>query len=132
MLSSQAESLDKSLEKAGLGIDKVVHFKVEADELISRLSSRAVCGNCQTPYNLVSDAPSKEGVCDNCGGEVVVRDDDQPAAIKNRMNVYNEQTAPVLDYYRSRGDVAEIVATGTPESVFEELSRAIGTDENSN
>ena len=128
----QAESLDTSLEDAGLGIDKIVHFSVDTDELINRLSSRAVCSDCQTPYNLISDAPSKEGVCDKCGGEVIVRDDDKPEAIKNRMNVYEEQTAPVLDYYRSRGEVAEIVATGSPDSVFESLTQAIGSGELSN
>ena len=123
----QAESLDESLEKAGLGIDKVVHFAVDTDELVNRLSSRAVCRDCQTPYNLVSDAPSKEGVCDKCGGLVIVREDDKPAAIKTRMWVYEEQTARVLDYYRSRGEVSEIIATGTPDSVFEKLSQAIGS-----
>lgn len=123
----QAESLDESLENAGLGIDKVVHFAVDTDELVNRLSSRAVCSVCQTPYNLVSDAPSKEGVCDKCGGLVIVREDDKPEAIKTRMCVYEEQTAPVLDYYRSRGEVSEIIATGTPDSVFEKLSQAIGS-----
>jgi adenylate kinase len=123
----QAESLDASLEAAGLPIDKVVHMSVDTDELVNRLSSRAICKNCQTPYNLISDAPSKEGVCDNCGGDVIVRDDDKPEAVMNRMKVYEEQTAPVLSYYRSRGEVAEIVATGTPDQVFEKLSQAIGS-----
>jgi len=128
----QAESLDESLDAAGLPIDKVVHMSVDTDELVKRLSSRAICRECQTPYNLISDAPSKEGVCDKCGGEVYVRDDDKPEAVMNRMKVYEELTAPVLDYYKSRGDVAEIVATGTPDSVFEELSQAIGSGEKSN
>ena len=102
-------------------------MSVDTDELVKRLSSRAVCKSCQTPYNLVSDAPSKEGVCDKCGSEVIVRDDDKPEAVKNRMKVYEELTAPVLNYYKSRGDVIEIIATGTPDSVFEELTQAIGT-----
>ncbi len=123
----QAESLDESLETANLPIDKIVHMSVDVDELVKRLSSRAICKDCQTPYNLVSDAPSKEGVCDKCGGEVIVRDDDKPEAVLNRMKVYEELTAPVLDYYKSRGDVAEIIATGSPDSVFEELSQAIGS-----
>lgn len=123
----QAESLDESLETANLPIDKVVHMSVDVDELVKRLSSRAICKDCQSPYNLVSDAPSKEGVCDKCGGEVIVRDDDKPEAVMNRMKVYEELTAPVLDYYKSRGDVTEIVATGSPDSVFEELSQAIGS-----
>jgi adenylate kinase len=123
----QAESLDESLETANQPIDKIVHMSVDVDELVKRLSSRAICKDCQTPYNLVSDAPSKEGVCDKCGGEVIVRDDDKPEAVLNRMKVYEELTAPVLDYYKSRGDVAEIIATGSPDSVFEELSQAIGS-----
>ena len=123
----QAESLDKSLSAAGLPIDKVVHMSVDTDELVKRLSSRAVCSSCQTPYNLVSDAPSNEGVCDKCGSEVIVRDDDKPEAVMNRMKVYEKLTAPVLNYYKSRGDVIEIIATGTPDSVFEELTQAIGS-----
>ena len=123
----QAESLDESLEVAGLPIDKIVHMSVDTEELVRRLSSRAVCKSCQTPYNLVSDAPSIEGVCDKCGSDVIVRDDDKPEAVMNRMKVYEELTAPVLNYYKSRGDVIEIIATGTPDSVFEELTQAIET-----
>jgi adenylate kinase len=125
----QAEALDKTLNEAGTPIDKVVHMSVDTDELVKRLAGRAVCKNCQTPYNLDSQPPAKAGVCDNCGGEVVVREDDKPEAVKNRMKVYQELTAPVLDYYKSRGDVVEIVATGTPDSVFEKLTQAIGSAE---
>jgi adenylate kinase len=123
----QAESLDESLEVAGLPIDKIVHMSVDTEELVRRLSSRAVCKSCQTPYNLVSDAPSIEGVCDKCGSDVIVRDDDRPEAVMNRMKVYEELTAPVLNYYKTRADVIEIIATGTPDSVFEELTQAIET-----
>ena len=102
----QAEALDEALDKAGTPVDRVVHMMVDPDELIRRLSNRAICTNCQTPYNLDSDPPSQAGVCDKCGGTVIVRDDDKPEAVANRMKVYQELTAPVLDYYRSRGDVA--------------------------
>ena len=128
----QAEALDEALAKTGLQIDKVVHMSVDTDELVKRLAGRAVCGNCQTPYNLDSQPPAKTGVCDNCGGEVVVREDDKPEAVKNRMKVYQELTAPVLDYYKSRGDVIEIIATGTPDSVFEEITQAIESGEQTN
>ena len=123
----QAKSLDESLSAAGLPIDKVVHMSVDTDELVKRLSRRAVCSSCQTPYNMVSDAPSNEGVCDKCGSEVIVRDDDKPESVMNRMKVYEKLTAPVLNYYKSRGDVIEIFATGTLDSVFEELTQAIGS-----
>ena len=121
----QAEALDKALEKSNTPVDQVINMSVEVDELVRRLAGRALCGDCQTPYNLESDPPSKAGVCDRCGGPVAVRDDDKPEAVENRMKVYQELTAPVLDYYRSRGDVAEIVATGSPDEVFERLSQAI-------
>jgi adenylate kinase len=128
----QAEALDETLEKSGTPIDKVVHLSVDVNELVKRLAGRAVCKGCQTPYNLESDPPKESGACDHCGGSVEVRVDDQPEAVKNRMKVYQELTAPVLDYYRSRGDVIEIIATGTPDSVFEELTQAIGSGEQSN
>ena len=121
----QAESLDQALEKSGTPVDRVIHMSVEIDELIRRLSGRALCGNCQTPYNLESDPPAKEGICDKCGGPVAVRSDDKPEAVTTRMKVYQDLTAPVLDYYKSRGNVIEVAATGSPDEVFEKLSRAI-------
>ena len=107
-------------------------MSVDTDELVKRLSSRAVCKSCQAPYNLVSDAPSKEGICDKCGSDVIVRDDDKPEAVMNRMKVYEKLTSAVLNYYKSRRDVIEIIATGTPDSVFEELTQAIGSGNQSN
>jgi len=124
----QAQALDAALEKAGSPVDKVVYMTVDVDELVTRLSSRAICESCQTPYNLQSDPPSKEGACDKCGGKVVVRADDQPEAIKNRIKVYEELTAPVVDDYRERGEVDEIAATGTPDEVFEKLTGVIGNN----
>jgi adenylate kinase len=128
----QAESLDESLGAAGLPIDKIVHMSVDTTELVKRLSSRAVCKSCQTPYNLVSDAPDKQGVCDKCGSDVIVRDDDKPEAVMNRMKVYEKLTSTVLKYYKSHRNVIEIIATGTPDSVFEELTQAIGSGNQSN
>ena len=121
----QAMALDTELKFANVPIDRVIHLSVDIDELVKRLSNRALCGDCQTPYNLESDPPSKTGICDRCGGPVAVRNDDKPEAVANRMKVYQELTAPVLDYYRSHGNVAEIVATGSPDEVFEKLSQAI-------
>ncbi|MCZ6539285.1 MAG: adenylate kinase [Chloroflexi bacterium] len=128
----QARALDEALEKSGSPVDQVIHMSVDVDELVRRLSGRAICGDCQTPYNLDSDPPSKAGICDRCGGPVAVRVDDQPEAVTNRLKVYNELTAPVLDYYRARGDVAEIIATGSPDEVFEKLSEVIRSGATSN
>jgi adenylate kinase len=124
----QAEALNEALDQIGLPVDQIVYMAVNIDELIRRLSSRVVCKECQTPYNLEVDRPIKSGICDHCAGEVIVRDDDRPAAVKNRMKVYEELTAPVLDYYQSRMNVVEVIATGTPDAVFTKLNEAIGSD----
>ena len=124
----QAEALNEALDQIGLPVDQIVYMVVNIDELIRRLSSRVVCKECQTPYNLEVDRPIKFGICDHCAGEVIVRDDDRPAAVKNRMKVYEELTAPVLDYYQSRMNVVEVIATGTPDAVFRKLNEAIGSD----
>ena len=122
----QAESLDESLGAAGLPIDKIVHMSVDTDELVKRLSSRAVCKSCQTPYNLVSDAPSKEGVCDKCGSDVIVRDDDKPEAVLNRLRVYATQTTPVLDHYQKIGTLVEVDGEQSIDGVQEDLAAALG------
>ena len=121
----QAKSLDQALEKSGTPVDRVIHMSVDIDELVRRLSGRALCSNCQTPYNLESAPPAKEGICDKCGGPVAVRSDDRPEAVAIRMKVYQDLTAPVLDYYKSRGNVVEVAAAGSPDEVFEKLSRVI-------
>lgn len=128
----QAAALDEALEKAGTPVDRVINMAVDIDELTRRLAGRTVCRNCQTPYNLGSSPPATAGVCDMCNGTVAVRDDDRPEAVANRMKVYEELTAPVLDYYKSRGEVTEILSTGTPDQVFEKLSQAIGPGAPSN
>ncbi|MEX0762342.1 MAG: adenylate kinase [Dehalococcoidia bacterium] len=120
----QAEALDRSLEDAGLPLDRVIFFNVDPDELVRRLSSRATCSKCQRPYNLIDAPPGTQGVCDHCGGEVVTREDDRPEAVRHRMEVYQRQTSPVLDYYRDNGRVAEIDGQGTPDEVYERLLAA--------
>ena len=86
-----------------------------------------MCKECHTPYNLELDPPLESGICDQCAGDVIVRDDDKPDAVKNRMKVYEELTAPVLDYYQLHRNVAEVMATGTPDAVFAQLTKAIGS-----
>ena len=71
------------------------------------------------------DPPVESGICDQCAGDVIVRDDDKPDAVKNRMKVYEELTAPVLDYYQLHRNVTEVIATGTPDAVFTKLTKAI-------
>ncbi len=122
---TQAEALDRALAEAKSNIDRVVYFKADGEELVRRLSGRATCSKCQTPYNLTSAPPRKAGTCDKCGGKLVQRDDDKPEAVRNRLKVYTQQTAPVLDYYRLAGMVHEVNAIGTPDQVYARIEKAV-------
>lgn len=122
---AQAQALDKALTVAGTRVDRVVYFKVENEELVKRLSGRATCSGCQSPYNLSTAPPKKPGVCDRCGGKLAQRPDDQPDAVRRRLMVYEEQTAPVLDYYRKTGKVKEINAVGALDEVYGRLAAAV-------
>lgn len=119
----QAEGLSRMLKKLGRKVDAVLVFDVPDDELVRRLSGRTVCEKCQTPYT--ERAPGSR--CDRCGGALVRRPDDEPEAIRNRLEVYRKQTAPVLDWYRDNAvRLVTIDAVGTPEEITKRALRAIG------
>ncbi len=122
---AQAVALDKMFTELGRGLDVAVYFKVANEELVTRLSGRATCASCQTPYNLNTAPPKVAGECDKCGGRLVHREDDKPEAVRNRLRVYDQSTAPVLDYYRERKLVREIDAVGTPDAVNARLLAAV-------
>lgn len=97
--TAQAEALTES----GVKIDKVMSLEVDDDKIIERLSSRRECKECGAPYNAISNKPEVEGKCDKCGGELIQRADDNPDTIRNRLNVYHEQTEPIKEYYEKQG-----------------------------
>lgn len=103
----QAKALD---EIENLEIDLVINLQVAEEVIIERLSNRRVCRNCGEIYNLKSIPPEEEGVCDKCGGELYQREDDKPEVIKNRLEQYRERSKPLVDFYRERDKVADIVA----------------------
>jgi len=113
----QAEALDKALEELNLPIDAVVSLDVPEEELVRRLSSRRVCAGCSKPAMVGAISTDTESICSACGGELVQRADDKPEAVRNRLRVYQEQTAPVMNYYRDRGLLVQVDATGTVEDV---------------
>jgi adenylate kinase len=120
--TGQAKGLSKMLKKLGRKVDAVLVFDVPDDELVRRLSGRTVCDKCQTPYT--GRAPGSK--CDRCGGTLVRRADDEPDAVRNRLDVYRKQTAPVLDWYRENGvRIVTIDAVGTPDEVTARALRAI-------
>ena len=121
----QAQALDDALDGRG-GIDHVVLISVSDDELVRRLGGRVICGECQTPYNLNSSPPSVEGKCDGCGGSLYQRDDDKAEVVARRIDVYNEETQPILDYYREAGILSDVDGERSVESVGEALRAAVG------
>lgn len=110
----QAEGLDEMLGGLGRKVDAVLAFDIDNDEIVRRLSGRTVCENCQTPYT----GREVGSVCDKCGGALVRRKDDEPDAIRTRLRVYEEQTAPVLDWYQRHGDKVVVVdAVGAVDDI---------------
>ena len=97
--TAQAEALTES----GVKIDKVLSLEVDEEKIVERLSSRRECRECGAPYNVISNKPQTEGKCDKCGGDLIQRADDNPDTIKNRLNVYHEQTEPIKAYYEKQG-----------------------------
>ncbi len=120
---AQAEALDAMLAEIDKPLEAVVSLSVPDKDLIQRLSGRRVCSGCGKPF-MVSTMGDASG-CDACGGQIVQRADDTAEAVQNRLCVYQKQTSPVLDYYRQKGILAEIDATGSIESVFEKVSAAL-------
>lgn len=110
---AQAAALDRLLAEWGLALDRVVFFKVSEAELLRRLTGRRVCKQCGETFHLVSFPPRAAGKCDRCGGELVQREDDSEATVRRRLAVYEDQTAALLDYYRSRGLLTPVKAEGT-------------------
>ena len=103
----QAEALDKELNFDG-GLDLVLYIKVEEKELIQRLEGRLICKKCQTPFHIHTDPPSKSGICNKCDGALYQRVDDKPSAVKQRLQVYANQTEPLIAHYRKSGKLEEV------------------------
>jgi adenylate kinase len=122
---AQAEALDKALVKQSKAIDKVIYIKVAEEELLTRLSGRWICRQCQTPYHEVTSPPKVEGKCDRCGGELYQRDDDKPATIKERLKVFFAQTAPLIDYYTRTGKLVEVNGVGAVNEVRKGILNAL-------
>lgn len=123
----QAEGLEKLLKNNNMKIDRVLNLKVESEAIIKRLVSRRVCGNCKATYNLLSKPPKKEGICDVCGGKLIQRKDDSRDVIENRINVYNKQTKPLIEFYKERGILSDIDAGKTPDEVDNEIQEVLSS-----
>lgn len=121
----QAEGMAEVLRSFGRKVDAVLDLQVPNEEIVRRLSARTVCSTCQTPYHGVEPGTT----CPKCGGTLARRKDDEPEAVRNRLNVYDQQTAPVLDWYRHDGAKVFVVnAEGSVEEVTTRITRALGLE----
>jgi adenylate kinase len=122
---AQAEALDHLLRRRRLDLDRVIFLSVPRDELLRRLTGRRVCRECGTAFHLVFDPPRIPGRCDRCGGPLYQREDDAESAVGHRLEVYANQTAPLLDYYRGRHLLTEVPGEGSVEDVAAAIRHAL-------
>ncbi len=122
----QAEALEETLDKSGKKIDAVIGFEVERRELVRRLSGRRVCRKCGATYHIIFNPPINIDVCDRCGDELYQRDDDKEETIEARLKVYEEETLPVVEYYKKRGLYKGVNGIGSVDEINEAIVKAIG------
>lgn len=123
---NQAEALDENLSSAGRELDGVVYIKVDTDILMERLTGRIICSNCGATYHKLFNPPKVEDTCDQCGGkEFYQREDDKPETVKRRIEVNENLTNDLLNYYSDRNLIITINGLGTPDEVFEEVKEKI-------
>jgi len=121
----QAEALDEMLAEMGTPLDGVLELRVDDEEVVRRLSGRRTCRQCGHVWHLEFDPSKEAGVCDLCGGELFQRDDDQPETIRRRLEVYLDQTAPLVDYYHQAGLLVTIEAVGPVDGVTKRAITAL-------
>jgi len=119
----QAEELDAYLAEEGGGLDYVLYLNAPKEVLVDRISGRRICSGCKTAFR-VSEVP--DGVCPGCGEELIIRKDDQAATAQKRIEVYNEQTAPLVDYYKNKGILTEFDAAHDIDTVQADIDKALG------
>ena len=123
--AAQAEALGRLLGRRGLELDRVIFFEVARGELLRRLTGRRVCRECGTAFHLMFNPPATAGRCDRCGGPLYQRADDAESAVTHRLEVYANQTAPLLDYYRQRHVLTEVSGEGSVEQVTEAIRKGL-------
>jgi adenylate kinase len=121
----QAEELSKMLTACGSALERVVNFEVPREDIIRRLSGRRSCPKCQAVFHMDFAPPQKTGACDRCGESLVQRSDDKRETIEARLKVYEEQTAPLISYYRGKGLLSTLDGAGSVDVVYERLTRLL-------
>ena len=122
----QAEALTKALAEKGEKIDAAIDIDVPDENIINRMGGRRACVSCGATYHIVNIPPKVEGKCDKCGADLILRDDDKPETVKNRLEVYHEQTQPLIDYYKAEGVLKEVDGTVDMNDVFNAIVQILG------
>lgn len=123
--TDQAEFLENVLWKLKKKIDVVLNLAAAEEEIVKRLTSRRNCAKCGAAYNLITMKPKKKDACDKCGSALVMRKDDEPETVKKRIRVYQQETAPLIDYYKKKKMLLDIDASPKPKAVFESVVKAV-------
>ena len=124
----QAEELDKALKSVNDNLDYAIDVEVPDDNIINRMSGRRACVNCGATYHIVHNPPKVENECDTCNGELILRDDDKPETVKNRLDVYHTQTEPLLKYYTEKGILYIVDGTHDMDTVFDSICKIVGNE----
>lgn len=122
----QAEALDAALGKINEKMDYAIDVDVPDENIVNRMSGRRACLNCGATYHLISIPPKVEGICDRCGSEIVLREDDKPETVQKRLKVYHEQTQPLIDYYTEKNILVEVDGTVDIDEVFAAIVNVLG------
>ncbi len=122
----QAEALDEILTKMSAKIDFAINVDVPDEHIVDRMKGRRACSECGKIYHTVTMPPKEESVCDVCHGNLIIRDDDKPETVKNRLTVYHEKTSPLIDFYGNKGILKTIDGTGDMTDIFNEIKAIIG------
>ncbi len=122
---AQAKVLEEMLNKIDKALDAVFFFSLDEEVVVKRLTARRVCSKCGAVYNMIYNPPKVDGVCDICGGKLIIRDDDKEDVVRNRLKTYTKDTAPLIEYYKNKDILYEIDASKSVEEVTKEIEKYI-------
>lgn len=121
----QAEALDELLNELQVNLDAVLSYELPLDEIVDRIGGRRTCGQCKAVFHVTARPPRRAGVCDQCQGELVQREDDHPHAVRVRMEAYQRATQPLIDFYAQRNELVSIRADGSPDEILDQTLQSL-------
>lgn len=123
---AQAEALGEILEAKGLALDAAISYELPTEQVVERIAGRRVCPKCKKSYHIKNLKPKREGICDDCGTALILREDDRPEAVRVRLETYEKKTAPLIEYYQKRGKLLRIDCPDAPQNILERTLQALG------